>query len=71
MKSHTPQVNHGNAGIGAQVTMVAPAASAKNAAARKTASANTPVNAIVTRVRIDLSSRSGSSKVRLQAGLQK
>ena len=52
MNSHTPQVNQGSAGIGAQVTIVAPAASARNAPARRIASASTPVSAIVTRVRI-------------------
>ena len=36
--------------IGAQVTMVAPAASAMNAAARRIASASTPPSAIITRV---------------------
>ena len=71
MNSHMPQVNQGNAGIGAQVTMVAPVASARNAPARRIASASTPVSAIVTRVRIDLSSCSGDSKVRWQPALQK
>ncbi len=57
--------------MGAQVRSVAPAASAMKAPALSTASASTPVSATVTRVRIALSSRSGSSKVRWQSGLQK
>ena len=71
MKSHMPQVNQGSAGIGAQVTMVAPVASARNAPARRIASASTPVSAMATRVRIDFSSASGCSNVRWQPGLQK
>jgi hypothetical protein len=64
-------VNQGSAGIGAQEISVAPAASAMNAPARNIANASTPVRAMVTRVRIDLSSRSGFSNVRWQPTLQK
>ncbi|MCY1210447.1 hypothetical protein D9M72_221340 [compost metagenome] len=66
-----PHVNHGKAGIGAQVRRVAPAANARKAPARRTASARTPVRAIVTRVRIAFNSLSGDSKVRRQLSLQK
>jgi hypothetical protein len=69
--SHTPQVNQGSAGIGTQVSSVAPVASAMKAPARMIASASTPVSAMVTRVRIDFSSASGDSKVRWQPALQK
>ncbi len=66
-----PQVNQGNCGIGAQLTMVAPVANARKAPARSMARARTPVSAIMTRVFIDLSSASGDSKVRWQPTLQK
>jgi hypothetical protein len=69
--SMRPQVSQPNSGIGAQVTMVAPAASAMNAAARRIAIATTPPSATVTRLRIAWSSASGDSKVRKQFGLQK
>ena len=69
--SHMPQVNHGKAGIGAQVSKVAPAASAMNAPARRIANASTPVSAIATRVCIAFNSLSGDSNVRRQLSLQK
>ena len=64
-------MNQGSAGIGTQVTIVAPVASAIKAPARMIASASTPVSAIATRVRIDFNSCSGDSNVRWQPALQK
>lgn len=69
--SHTPQVNQGNAGIGTQVSTVAPVARIRKAPARMMARASTPDSAIVTRRRIDVSSLSGDSNVRWQPALQK
>ncbi|MNR17588.1 hypothetical protein D3C85_1342590 [compost metagenome] len=69
--SHMPQVNQGRLGMGAQLSSVAPVASPRKAPARSTASASTPVMAMVTRVFIDFSSFSGDSKVRRQVSLQK
>jgi len=64
-------VKNGSAGIGTQVTMVAPVARPIKAPARRRASASTPVSAMVTRVFMRLSSASGDSKVCLQVSLQK
>ena len=71
INNHMPQVNHGSAGIGAQVTMAAPVARNRKAPARRMASASTPVSAMVTRVFMALSSASGDSKVRWQPAEQK
>ena len=57
--------------MGAQVSRVAPAAKARNAPARNTANASTPVKAMVTRVFIAFSSDSGDSNVCRQLSLQK